>query len=690
MIQSDGGEAEFNPVLRHHLNQLYDIRLPETVDLTKTTISEIHADILAQIRRSEPAVELRLLEKAAIRMVRQKALQRMQQYQLRKPTTVLRPRSSAGLPSYSYAQDDYRLLGRALFELWVRPRELPQRFEAGAAPGAGVRQPHMSEVVEAEERLGFMLEESAGHRYAWDLDLTQVTLANFNYRKMSLVRDYAQLLDDPAENPAFDRVFSIEPREVDTVAPAPLAPGELWGVVNADATQNAAVALARGARSFIIQGPPGTGKSQTITNLIADYTGRGKRVLFVCEKRAALDVVFHRLKQSRLDPLCCLIHDSQTDKKAFIADLKACYEQWIAQPAARDALQEKRDALIDTLAAQQQVIDAFEAAMAQAPEQLGSSVRALLRRAVTLPAAPEVGPVQREMLPALADRDRQRELLQRLHRAMRERFGLESLAAHPFARLSAALVADERAFGRAEQLCEETAALFDALDPLLDHTATLIGSETALAEACRIALDCQRLIDTGLAAHLGLFEPGSPAQAALHAMRNELAQRAETLAAAEAATANWRDKLSAEDTESALALTRRLQGSVLRWLQPAWWRLRGELQRRYDFTRHAVQPGYEKVLVALAEEHAAAALATKQAESRKQYGVADMSAFLDALAVWEQRLQAGAEARHVMAHLKQAIDPVAAARMEAGARDALDKLAQRTRWPHARRGCGSR
>ena len=37
-----------------------------------------------------------------------------------------------------------------------------------------------------------------------------------------------------------------------------------------------------------LYGPPGTGKSQTITNLIAYYVGAGKKVLFVCEKRAAL------------------------------------------------------------------------------------------------------------------------------------------------------------------------------------------------------------------------------------------------------------------------------------------------------------------------------------------------------------------------------------------------------------------
>src|SRR5204863_6399067 len=96
-------------------------------------------------------------------------------------------------------------------------------------------------------------------------------------------------------------------------------------------TQSAAVALAGTGRSYIIQGPPGTGKSQTITNLIADYVARGKRVLFVCEKRAAIDVVFHRLRRQGLDELCCLIHDSQTDKKAFIQNLKQTYEQFLSQ-----------------------------------------------------------------------------------------------------------------------------------------------------------------------------------------------------------------------------------------------------------------------------------------------------------------------------------------------------------------------
>ncbi|MBV8656583.1 MAG: DUF4011 domain-containing protein [Burkholderiales bacterium] len=677
IIQCDGAEAEFNPVLRHHLSQLYDIHLPETVDLEKTTLADIHVDIQAQIHRSESAVELRLVEKPAVRLVRQKALQRMQQYQRRRPRASARHLATGWLPPYSYAMDDYRPLGRALFEHWVRPSELPQRFEAGAAPGTGTRRPHMVQAVEVEERRGYVLEESDGHRYAWDLDLTCVTLANFNYKKMSLVRDYAQLLGERATNPAFDRVFSIEPREVETTPPAPLAPEQQWNVVVADATQNAAVGLARSQRSFIIQGPPGTGKSQTITNLIADYAGQGKRVLFVCEKRAALDVVFHRLKQSGLDTLCCLIHDSQADKKAFIADLKTCYEQWMAQTHAFNAVQAKRDELVDTLGAYQALLEDFEAAMSAEPESLGTSVRALLRRIVDLPKPPEAGPAVRERLPALSVWDEHAAHFQRLHRSLRDRLGARSLASHPLARIAPTLVGDEHAFGRIEQLCDDLETQLDTLDPLLNASNGLISEQFTLGQARATAADADWLCAAGLAPHLATLETGTAAHDALQRLRVEFAVRAETLACAETATANWRDKLTPMDTESALAMTRKMESSIMRWLQPAWWRLRGELSRRYDFSQHVVHPGYGKVLETLTAEHVArAVLSATEAEYRKYFAVANLDVFLQDLAALEERMRAADAPAALISHLRSAADPVAAARREADALAPLERLSQ--------------
>jgi len=70
-------------------------------------------------------------------------------------------------------------------------------------------------------------------------------------------------------------------------------------------------------RSLIVKGPPGTGKSQTIANLIASLIARGKKVLFVAEKRAAIDAVTKRLTQRDLGELVLDLHDGVASRRAF-------------------------------------------------------------------------------------------------------------------------------------------------------------------------------------------------------------------------------------------------------------------------------------------------------------------------------------------------------------------------------------
>ena len=92
-------------------------------------------------------------------------------------------------------------------------------------------------------------------------------------------------------------------------------------VVDSDSSQGEAVALAEAGYSFVLQGPPGTGKSQTITNVITGALANGKTVLFVSEKRAALDVVKRRLEEAGLGQFLFVLHDSGTKKKDVIKDL---------------------------------------------------------------------------------------------------------------------------------------------------------------------------------------------------------------------------------------------------------------------------------------------------------------------------------------------------------------------------------
>jgi primosomal protein N' len=66
-------------------------------------------------------------------------------------------------------------------------------------------------------------------------------------------------------------------------------------VLNSDSTQEEAIIAAQDNECTVVRGPPGTGKSQAIVNIIANALVDNKKVLLVCQKRAALDVVHQRL-----------------------------------------------------------------------------------------------------------------------------------------------------------------------------------------------------------------------------------------------------------------------------------------------------------------------------------------------------------------------------------------------------------
>lgn len=100
--------------------------------------------------------------------------------------------------------------------------------------------------------------------------------------------------------------------------------------VPADASQLRAVADAVAGRTFVLEGPPGTGKSQTITNLLAHAVSEGRRVLFVAEKRAALDVVQKRLDAVGLGPLCLDLHDKGSKPVAVRQRIAAALDHTVA------------------------------------------------------------------------------------------------------------------------------------------------------------------------------------------------------------------------------------------------------------------------------------------------------------------------------------------------------------------------
>ena len=105
-----------------------------------------------------------------------------------------------------------------------------------------------------------------------------------------------------------------------------IEPGTYAIPVDVDSSQMEAVIESGEGRSFILFGPPGTGKSQTITNMIANALYHDRRVLFVAEKMAALEVVQRRLAKVGLDPFCLEMHSNKANKSHLLHQLQTALD----------------------------------------------------------------------------------------------------------------------------------------------------------------------------------------------------------------------------------------------------------------------------------------------------------------------------------------------------------------------------
>ena len=179
-------------------------------------------------------------------------------------------------------------------------------------------------------------------------------IGNFAFQKIVMVNDINALGDELARHDLVAAIAGvpeariavsgnkaeIDPRSFDSIPP-----GNEFLVVDADSSQQRVVAGVLAGADGVIQGPPGTGKSQTIVNLIASLAAEGKNVLFVAEKRAALEVVLRRLESNGLEHLALDLHGADVSRRSVMARLA----QTLA--AVRDALPVPDEALHATFEA---------------------------------------------------------------------------------------------------------------------------------------------------------------------------------------------------------------------------------------------------------------------------------------------------------------------------------------------------
>ncbi|MFK8001632.1 MAG: AAA domain-containing protein [Polyangiales bacterium] len=614
-------EAEINPVLRHLLHELYELELPERIDLGETDVETFHKAVAAEIARSEPGITLHFLTKPQIRLVQQRARRRLASWRRRSKVSGRGVRRLHGV-SYSYSRSNFRPLGLQLFLQRVKPEllQVEELFKsAKAAPPPPVTEESDEETSDSNDvvRSAYQLTEAATGRHDWAVDLTHQTLGNFNYRKMTLVRDFDEILleDDGHEHPAFDTLFSLDARELSAVEDSDLDPLEPFVVVPADPTQTAALHWARQGKNAIIQGPPGTGKSQTITNLIADFAGQGKRVLFVCEKRAALDVVYHRLSQRGLDELSVLIHDSQSDKKPFLIELGATYERWLANvgqvgqdgpvgqsgaKTPKETPHERRAELSAKLRAPLEALARFSESMNAPADGSEVSTAALIRENLACGEAPELNAEERELLPSHRACSAAKAKLRALDDALVESGASRVLSELPLLWLGSGILDSERPLGQLREGLDAIEEQLDAVDRAREHvragaTATQLQEALALARQLREFKPSQ----------FSLLDPSSTQSVRFAGAVSEREAAERALALAQDKTGAWKEKLAPSDLTPAIALARRSEALFIlfRFFWPAWWTLRSLLNKRYDFAKHAIKPGWVAVLSELDEEY---------------------------------------------------------------------------------------
>lgn len=223
------------------------------------------------------------------------------------------------------AHEDEPLFNPTLVEMLRQDFQL----ELGVAAGDLPRDETGLDILGIWKRVRAAIKDIRGWEVSEDIVLSMFSFAKYlmwkdlaerteDLRKSPVV---AHLIDTPRE-PYASKVAFPEARRLDV----DFAPQQVFSPLPADSSQLSAVMAAAKGKDFVLIGPPGTGKSQTIANLIAQCLAEDKRVLFVAEKIAALDVVYRRLREVGLGEFCLELHSNKSRKLDVLSQLKKSWE----------------------------------------------------------------------------------------------------------------------------------------------------------------------------------------------------------------------------------------------------------------------------------------------------------------------------------------------------------------------------
>ena len=224
----------------------------------------------------------------------------------------------------------------------------------------------------------------------WSVERS-VHLANLSFLKINMYKD----LERNEEKLNDNGIISAIVGEQSTIQQIPdelnnfdhdkqVRPIDTFQVVDADSSQQDAILLSKKGVSFVLQGPPGTGKSQTITNIIAEAIADGKKVLFVSEKMAALQVVYNRLASVGLADFCLTLHSHKANKKEILRELANSIN------VDRTRVREEALAQLELLERKRNVLNEYQEELHTPTSGLNVSIYTIQGRLAKLENAPDV------------------------------------------------------------------------------------------------------------------------------------------------------------------------------------------------------------------------------------------------------------------------------------------------------------
>lgn len=434
----------------------------------------------------------------------------------------------------------------------------------------------------------------------------RVVLANFHFAKMAMVEDLKRNSNALASSTIVAAIAGHRPSRqklARAIAESDLPPlderpaRDDYLVLDADASQQRAIVCISKGQSGVIQGPPGTGKSQTIANLIAQSVAEGRRVLFVAEKRAALDAVITRLNDPAvgLGHLVLDLHGASVSRREVMAQLSKALEQ-IRQAAPAEVA----ESVHREFESRRRQLNEYAIRINQIRQPTGLSVHQMVGRLMRLPNTADT-----------KLRLRGRTLDQLTAECVTEvKQWLRSAAAQPTLFLgtdpspwNGATIKEGQQAEQAIDLASQIVKLWSRFEQLLAEVVRQIGARhpSTLSEADTLIklLQATRQVQQHYRDELFDSSPGRLAEALTPATRGWLAQIWATLTSATYRSA--RRRLIELRRTSAPAKTLRAEAQAAEKIKQSWqaWHPSISIPPQATDVEHALNNAFEAVNEAL-------------------------------------------------------------------------------------------